>query len=103
MYIVKAEKKDYKKFISFQKEVYSGDEYFRDLQSISLPDILEHRSEITKGSDIEAYMLYSDKDSDKEKIEAVFALAVIDRMPDTLQIAFLDFRDKEEEWSLDNF
>ena len=92
MYIVKAEKKDYKKFINFQKEVYSGDEYFRDLQSISLPNILEHRAKITEGSDIEAYMLYSDK----EKIEAVFALAVIDRMPDTLQIAFLDFRDKEE-------
>ena len=92
MYIVKAEKKDYKKFINFQKEVYSGDEYFRDLQSISLPNILEHKAKITKGSDIEAYMLYSDK----EKIEAVFALAVIDRMPDTLQIAFLDFRDKEE-------
>ncbi len=92
MHIVKAEKKDYKNFIGFQKKIYKDDELFRDLQSISLPDILDKKACITKGSDIEPYLLYSDE----ERIEAVFVLAVIDRMPDTMQIAFLDFTDKEE-------
>lgn len=92
MYIVKAKKKDYKHFINFQKEVYKDDGNFRDLQSNFLPYILDKKAQITKGSDIEAYILYSDEG----KIQAVFVLAIIDRMPDTLQIAFLDFVDKEE-------
>lgn len=92
MYIVNAKKKDYKKFIDFQKEIYKYDTQFRDLQSVSLPDILEQKAQITKGSYIEPYLVYSDEC----KIEAVFILAVIDRMPDTMQIAFLDFVDKEE-------
>ena len=92
MYIVNAKKKDYKKFIDFQKEIYKYDAQFRDLQSVSLPDILERKAQIIKGSYIEPYLVYSDE----FKIEAVFILAVIDRMPDTMQIAFLDFVDKEE-------
>lgn len=92
MYIVNAKKKDYKKFIDFQKDIYKYDEQFRDLQSISLPNILEQKAQITKGSYIEPYLVYSDE----FKIEATFILAVIDRMPDTMQIAFLDFVDKEE-------
>ena len=92
MYIVKAEKKDYKNFISFQKKIYENDEKFRDLQSVFLPYILDKRAYITKGSEIEPYILYSDKG----EMRAVFILAIIDRMPDTLQIAFLDFVDKEE-------
>lgn len=92
MYIVNIQAKDYKKFIRFQHEIYKDDEQFRDLQSVLLPDILRKKARITKGSEIEAYLLYSDDN----KIEAVFIFAVIDRLPDTLQIAFLDFIDKEE-------
>ncbi len=93
MYIRAVRSEEYGKFIAFQKKIYAGDAQFRDLQSVSLKGILRRKAEITRGSRLEAYFVWEEG---REEVLGVFMLACIDRMADTLQIAFLDFVDRAE-------
>ena len=88
MRIVQAFPEDFAVFMSFQQKVYKNDKNFRNLQKNILPDILRGRSAITRGSRLVPYMLL-----EGNELLGVFMLAVMDRMTETMQIAFLDFKD----------
>ncbi len=85
-----AMKKDFHQFVEFQKKVYAGDPHFRDLQSLSLRNLLNKRAKILTGSKFIPYMVFQG-----DQLVGVFALVRMDRMIDTLQITFLDFLDDE--------
>lgn len=95
MYIKIAEKKDYKNFINFQKNLYKDDINYKDFQSKFLKSLLYKKSCLLKSSKIKPVMVM-----DNKSIIGVCLLCIVDRMNDTLQISFLDFIDNKDVFKL---
>lgn len=90
MKIKVAERKDYKKFVDFQRKLFASDSSYRDLQSRTVKALLYRKAAILEGTWISPLMIM-----DEEELFGVCILGVVDRMRDTLQVAFLDFRNDE--------
>lgn len=80
-----AQKTDYEKIIRFPKKIYKGNPYYRDHQTAVLKALLGNRMEIQKSSEIVPIVAV-----DSEQIVGIAFLAVIDRMSDYVQIAYLE-------------
>lgn len=85
-----ARQKDYREFIDFQRKLLRGDSNYRDLQSRTVRALLFGKAAILKGAWISPLMIM-----EGEELLGVCILGIVDRMKDTLQIAFLDFRNDE--------
>lgn len=89
--VKKVEREEYSKFVGFQKKIYKSDNNFRDLQSVVLKQIINQKAEVLRGSIFTPYFVL-----ENDTVVGVFALVVMDRLSDTLQITFLDFLDNHK-------
>lgn len=78
-------------YIKFCREVYNNNIYYRDSMSASLRSILTAKAEICKSSIIKPIMII-----DSGKIVAVCVFVIVDRMKDTLQIAYFEALENQE-------
>lgn len=90
MEIKVAQQKDHEVFADFQRRLFAGDPNYRDLQSRTVKGLLTGKAAIVHGSWLCPVMV-----TEGEEILGVCVLGIVDRMDDTLQIAFLDFRNDE--------
>jgi len=74
-----------KDYLAFCKEVYNHNPYYRDTMSRALEDILKGKSLICKSSRISPILVV-----DSDKVVAACTFAIVDRMPDTLQLTFFE-------------
>ncbi|MDO4710899.1 MAG: hypothetical protein Q4A75_02890 [Peptostreptococcaceae bacterium] len=84
----KAGHEDLDAIIKFHKKLYAGDPYYRDNQTRTIKALFKRKMEIQKTSEI--VPIVAEKG---DEIVASAFLAVIDRMKDTVQIAFLEMED----------
>ncbi len=78
-------------YISFCKEVYRGNIYYRDIMSSTLKSILSGKAEICKSTIMKPIMVL-----DSGRIVAVCTFAIVDRMDDVLQIAYFEALENQE-------
>ena len=78
-------------YIAFSDEVYKNNIFYRNTMGTVLRSILSRKAQICKSSIIKPIMVM-----DSEKIVAVCTFAIIDRMKDTLQIAFFEALENQE-------
>ncbi|ABR49617.1 hypothetical protein Amet_3489 [Alkaliphilus metalliredigens QYMF] len=74
-----------KEYIGFCKEVYKNNNEYRDILSTSMKGILMGRAEICNGTVLRPIMVM-----DRGSIVAVCTFAIVDRMKDTLQLAYFE-------------
>ncbi len=86
-----AKPEDFVAMLHFQKEIYRGNSNYRDHQSRTLKALFAGKMEIQKKSEI--VPIVAEKNN---QIVGMAFLAVIDRMADKLQIAFLEMRNDFE-------
>lgn len=79
-------------YIGFCKMVYRNNPYHRDIMSPTLKTILSGKAAICSGSFIEPVLVW-----DKGRIVAACTFAVVDRMPDMLQMAYFEALDDQNE------
>lgn len=82
-----AESNDFAAMLKFQKEIYRGNQNYRDHQSRTLKALFRRKMEIQKKSEIVPIVV-----EQNHQIVGMAFLAVIDRMADKLQIAFLEMK-----------
>lgn len=83
-----AQKNNFKDFIGFRGKLLRGDNSYRDMHSRILKALLYGRSCLVQSIRFKPVMVVED-----EILLGVCLFAVVDRMKDTLQMAFLDFVD----------
>ncbi len=80
------------KYVKFCKDIYKDNIYYRDIMSPTLKSILLGKAEICKSSIIKPILI-----SDSGEIVMVCTFAIVDRMKDTLQIAYFEALENQEE------
>lgn len=78
--------KDHKKMLAFQHNLYNNNPNYRDAQSRTLKALLSGKLQIQKTSQLTP--IVAEKQG---KILGISVLAIIDRMPEYLQLSFLEF------------
>lgn len=80
------------KYLTFMKDVYKDNNYYRDTMETVIKMILKGKGEICKSSTLIPAMV-----TEKGKILAVCTFAIVDRMVDTLQICFFEALEQQEQ------
>ena len=80
-----------KDYLALSKEVYKHNPYYRDTMSRVLEDILKGKSLICKSSKITAILVV-----ESGRVVAACTFAIVDRMPDTLQLTFFEALEHQE-------
>ena len=87
----RAEKSDYREIIGLRKKIYAGNPYYRDNQTRTVKALLKGKMAIQKSSEIFPVVV----EKSGRVVSSAF-LAVIDRMKEMLQIAFLEMEEEQE-------
>ncbi|MDW7674379.1 MAG: hypothetical protein SCK28_07590 [Bacillota bacterium] len=91
MEIKVVDKTSIESYLALCKEVYKNNSYYRDNMSTVLKNILTGKLQICTSSLIKPILVV-----DSERIVAACTFAVVDRMKDTLQIAFFEALENQE-------
>lgn len=78
-------------YVSFCKNIYKNNIYYRDILTPTLKSILKGKGEICKSTIIKPIMVM-----DSGEIVAVCTFAIVDRMNDVLQIAYFEALENQE-------
>lgn len=90
--IVEVRGSDKRKYLNFYKKIQRHNKLGKDSLSILLKNLLYKKATILQSTEFASYIIYRDK-----KIAMIFSLALANEMKDTMQIAFFESREYDEE------